>query len=228
MDRDALITRYRRYREIVGEHKSAVLDHLPAQALLDQARFLRIASGKTILTATPEEHTLVLDLAIHAPRHARSRPYERYRRVAQVTAASDEARVLDALCAARFVIGIIERRHDVAGVVVTDLLRETELLLMDLNLESYHPEGFAFAGHLITLDGFWMTTGALAPVNRSDADCALAELPAARKGTPAMVADDPLFANLVSRAALARGAMDDVMLVKPGALLADAPAAAAE
>lgn len=217
MDRDALVSRYRRYREIVGEHKSAVVDHLPGQALLDQARFLRIASGRTILTATPEEHTLVLDLAIHAPRHARSRAYERYRRVARLTEGSDEARVLDALCAAQFVIGAIERRHDVAGVVGTDLLRQTGLWLMDINLESTGPEGFAFAGHLITLDGFSMTIGAVAPVDRSDLEDALAQMPATRAGTPAALADDPLFANLICRAALARGAMDQIRLVKAGA-----------
>ena len=213
MDRDAVVARYRHLRRIVKVHKAAALAHLSEQAVLDQARFLRVAAGKTILTHTDEERTLVIDLALHAPRHARSRAFERYRNVVKLPADSDEARMLDALCAARFVIGAIEGLHDVAGLVATDLLRGTELWLMDMNLEASMSETFVFAGHLITLDGFWMTTGAIAPVERADVEDALDHLPPARGGTPEAVADDPLFAGLVCRAALARGAMDQIMMM---------------
>jgi len=212
MDRDSIVARYRHLREIVKTHRAAALAHLSEQAVLDQARFLRVAAGKTVLAYTDEERTLVIDLAIHAPRYARSRAFERYRNAVQLPADSDEARVLDALCAARFVIGAIEGRHDVAGLVVTDLLRGTELWLMDVNLEASLSEPFAFAGHLITLDGFWMTTGVLAPVERTDLEDALDHLPPARGGTPEALAEDPLFARLVCRAALSRGAMDQIML----------------
>jgi hypothetical protein len=212
MDRDSIIARYRRLREIVKLHKAAALDHLSERAVLDQARFLRIAAGKTILADTREEMTLVLDLAMHAPRHARSRAFERYRKITKLAAGSDEARVLDALCVARFVIGAIEDRHEVVGLVVEDFLRGTELWLMDVNLEASLSEPFVFAGHLITLDGFWMTTGTLAPVEKADLEDALGQLPPMRGGTPEALADDPLFAGLVCRAALARGAMDQIMM----------------
>src|SRR5258708_1367026 len=104
MDRDSIVARYRHLREIVKAHKSSVLGYLPRQAILDQARFLRIAAGKDILADTDEEMALLFDLALHSPRHSRSRAFERYRSGTKLPAASDEARVLDALCAARFVI----------------------------------------------------------------------------------------------------------------------------
>ena len=129
---------------------------------------------------------------------------------------SDEARVLDALCAARFfVIGAIDGRYDFAGLAVTDLLRDTELWLMDINLEASWGEPFVFAGHLITIEGFWMTAGTLAPVERTDVEDALSQLPL-RGGTPEALADDPLFAGLVCRAALARGAMDQIVMAEAG------------
>jgi hypothetical protein len=215
MDRDSIVVRYRHLREILAAHKDAALAHLSEQTVLDQARFLRVAAGKTILASSDEERTLVIDLAMHAPRHARSRTFERYRKAAKPAPGSDEARVLDALCAARFVIGSIERRHDVAGLVATDLLRDTELWLMDVSLEATFCDRFSFAGYLITLDGFWMTTGVLAPVERDDLASALDHLPPARGGAPEAVADDPLFAGLVCRAALARGAMDQIMMAQP-------------
>ncbi len=216
MDRDSIVARYRHLREIVKLHKAAALDHLPEQAVLDQARFLRIAAGKTILADTREEMTLVLDLALHAPRHARSRAFERYRKIAKLPAGSDEARVLDALCAARFVIGAVVGRHDVAGLIVTDVLRDTELRLMDMNLEASWGEPFVFAGHLMTIEGFCMTTGTLAPVEMADVEEALGQLPPLRGGTPEALADDPLFAGLVCRAALAHGAMDQVRMAEVG------------
>jgi len=210
MDRDAIIARYRRLRKIVAAHNSAVLGHVPRRAIIDHARFLGLSAGKTIVADSDDELGLLFDLAIHSPRHARSRAFERYRNSARLPVDSDEARVLDALCAARFAVCRIERRHDVAGLVACDLLRNTELWLMDLSLEATAPEGFAIATHLIALEGFSMTTGMAVPVNRDILEDALEDLPARRAGTPEALADDPLFATLVCRAALAHGAMEEI------------------
>jgi hypothetical protein len=219
MDRDSIVARYRHLREIVNRHKDAAL-HLSEQAVLDQARFLHIAAGKTILAYSDEEHTLVFDLALHAPRRGRSRAFERYRNAARLTADSDDARVVDALCAARFVLGAIEGPHEVAGLVVTDLLRDAKLQLIDMNLEASWAEPFVFAGHLIAIEGFWMTAGTLVPVEKSDVEDAFDQLPPRRAGASEVLADDPVFAGLVCRAALARGAMDDVMIVETGSVAA--------
>ena len=196
MDRDSIIARYRHLRGILQRQKQAAYSYLSEQTILDQARFLRIAAGKTVLADTDEEYMLVVDLALHAPRFGRSRAFERYRNAAKPAPNSDEARVLDALCAARFVIGMIEGVHDVAGLVVTDLLRGAELQLMDLNLEATWSEPFVFAAHLITLDGFWMTSGTLVPVEKADVEDAHFHLPRGRGGSIETLAADPLFASL--------------------------------
>jgi hypothetical protein len=220
MDRDSIVARYRHLREILDRHKAAALTHLSQQAVLDQARFLHIAAGKTILSYSDEEHTLVFDLALHAPGRGRSRAFERYRNAARLPADCDDARVVDALCAARFVIGVVKGPHDVAGLLVTDVLRAARLQLIDLNLEASWGEPFVFAGHLIAIEGFWMTAGTLTPIEKSDVDDALDRLPPRRGGTVEALADDPVFAGLVCRAALARGALDDIMIVEAGSAAA--------
>lgn len=211
MDRDAVIARYRRLRKIVATYNKAVFAHLTRRVIFDHARFLGLLAGKTIVAENEEELGLIFDLAIHSPRHARSRAFERYRHSVKLPADTDEARVLDALCGARFAICRIDRRHDVAGLVAFDLMRETELWLMDLSMEATISHGFVFAAHLIALDGFSMTTGMLVPINRDDVEDALCDMPARRAdAAPEALADDPLFAGLVWRAALAHGAMENV------------------
>jgi hypothetical protein len=185
---------------------------VPRQAIVEYARFLGFLVGKTIVADSEDEFAMIFDLAIHSPRHTRSRAFERCRHSARLPVDSDEARVLDALCAARFTVARIERRHDVSGLVALDLLRDAELWLMDLNMEASAPDGFVIAAHLITIDGFSMTTGMPVPVNRDALNDALDGLPKARAGTPEALADDPLFAGLIWRAARARGAMENVVL----------------
>jgi hypothetical protein len=197
-------------RKIVAAYNSVVLARVSRGALFEHARFLGLLAGETIVADNEEELGLIFDLAIHSPRRARSRAFERYRHSAKLPVDSDEARVLDALCSARFAVCRIERRHDVAGLVAFDLMRDRELWLMDLSMEATVPDGFTLAAHLVTIDGFSMTTGMLVPVNRDDLEDALDDMPARRVGTPEALADDPLFAGLVWRAALARGVMENV------------------
>ena len=210
MDRDSLIARYRHLREISAALNSAVLSHLPRRAVLDNARFLGMAVGKNIFADSEDELGLIFDLAIHSPRHTRSRAFERYRHLAKPPMDSDEASVLDAMCRARFTVARIERRHDIAGLVAFDVMRDKDLWLMDLSMEASVPDGFVFASHLVMLDGFSMTTGMMVPVERDDLDEALIEMPTTRSSAREGLADDPLFAGLVWRAALARGAMENV------------------
>jgi hypothetical protein len=210
MDRDSIVARYRHLRQIVRAHNSAVLASLPRRAIFDHARLLGLLAGKTIVAENDGELGLIFDLAIHSPRHTRSRAFERYRHSAKLPADSEEARVLDALCRTHFAVCRIERRHAVAGLVAFDLMRDRELWLMDLSMEATVPDGFVIAAHLVTLDGFSMTTGMMVPVNRDDLEDALDDMPARRADAPEALVDDPLFAGLIWRAALARGAMENV------------------
>ena len=107
--------------------------------------------------------TLVFDLALHATREARSRALDRYARATPPPPGSDEARMLDAMRHARFSIWRVERRHETAGLVVADVLREAEEWLVDEKLEASAPENMAFAGRICEPDDFAMTCGVVVP-----------------------------------------------------------------
>jgi len=210
MDRDAVIAHYRHLRAIVKAHNSAVLSHVSRPRIFDQARRLGLLVGKTIVADSEDELTLIFDLAIHSPHHGRSRPIERYRRAARLAPDSDEARILEAMCAARFAVWRIERRHELAGLVVRDLMRKAEAWLMDLSLEVTAEDGTCFASHLFTPGPFSMTTGMIVPVDRDILEDAVEALPPARLAAPDVMAGDPLFATFVCRAAVADGAMERI------------------
>jgi hypothetical protein len=211
MDRDAVIATYRHLRAIAVKHNSGVLRHVSRPGWMEQARRLGLLMGKnTIVAGSEDEMTLIFDLAIYSPRQGRPRPIELYRRAARLAPDSDEARVLDAMCAARFAICRVEAWHESAGVVVRDLLRDAELWLMDLGMEATADEGACFASHLITPDAYSMTTGVVVPVDRDILEDALDDMPPARHASPDVMAADPLFATLVYRAALLDGAMERI------------------
>lgn len=107
--------------------------------------------------------TLIFDLAVHTAKPGRSRAIDRYARAAALSPGTDEARTLEAICAATFSIWRIDRHHEAAGLIVTDMLRETETWLVDEALTASGQPGLAFAGRLCRPAEFAMTCGIVGP-----------------------------------------------------------------
>jgi hypothetical protein len=61
--RSDVLTRYRHLREISKRHHSEVLKFVPQNAILQHARRLSLAVGKTLMLDNIDEMTLVFDLA---------------------------------------------------------------------------------------------------------------------------------------------------------------------
>src|SRR4051812_11043984 len=111
MNRDEILDRYRCLRAISKDHHSAALKFLGRTALLAHAKRLGLAVGRTLVAESEEEMLLSFDLALYTAQDGRSRPLDRYARAARLMPGSDEARVLDAMRAARFSIWRIEECH---------------------------------------------------------------------------------------------------------------------
>jgi hypothetical protein len=141
-----------------------------------------------LLAESEEEMVLVFDLALCTSSRGRSRALDRYARAAQLPPASDEARMLDALRDARFSIWRIEQRHQMAGLIVTDVLREAKAWLIDEGLEASAPERIAFAGRLAAPDDFAMTCGVVVPVNHDLFEEVAFDTLAWRRGDPERIA----------------------------------------
>jgi hypothetical protein len=210
--RAEILTRYRGLREISKKHHHEILNFVSTDFMLRQARRLGLAVGRTLVLDDIEEMNYVYDLTIHAaPALGRSRAIDRYARSAKLAPDSDEALVLDAMRKSRFSLLIIERRHETAGLIATDLVRNSKVWLMDVGLESSIAEGTAMATRLYTPETFSMTAGAnvpFAPELETFQDI-LAELPRSL-GDKAItkLIDDPRLAEAIYSIALASGISD--------------------
>ena len=203
--RNAVLARYRQLREISKKHHHDILKLISGDAMLQQARRLGLVQGRTLILDDMEEMSYVFDLAIYTAPPRRSRAIDRYARSAQLPPGSDEARMLEAMRAARFAILIIGR-HDAAGVIATDLFRRTRVWLVDIGLEASLEEGAMMATRLYTPEQFSMTAGVNVPFDLALSEDLYDVLPRSLGETRLTdLIDDRRFAETIYRVALADG-----------------------
>jgi hypothetical protein len=210
MSRDEVLARYRHLRAISTRHHTEALRFLSRPALLEQARQLGLTTGEMLVAESMGEFTLVVDLAIYTSRPGRSRAIDRYAGAARLQPGSDEALVLEAMRRARFSVWRVERRHEVVGLVVQDLLRQGEAWLVDAAMERSAPEGLAAAMRLCTPETFATTSGVIVPVAREALEAVFDEVLPRVRGSPDQVANDRRFATAIYRTAVARGLMERI------------------
>lgn len=208
--RGEVLARYRQLREISKRHHSKAMDFLSTDAIVQHARRLGLADGKTLILGSMDELTLAFDLAIHTAPVGRSRAIDRYARNAPCLPGSDEALMLDAMRNARFAVISVRRRHQAAGLVVTDLFREAEVWLVDEGLEISLAEGTLFATRYFTPDRFSMTAGVGMPVDLALLTSAVGSAPQLQRKQPAQAIEDRRFAEAIYRAAIADGIMEGI------------------
>lgn len=211
-----LLARYRHLREIGKKVHHETLKLISGDALLYQARRLGLARGKTLVLGHEQEMDYIFDLAIHTAPAGRSRAIDRYARSAGFAAGSDEALVLAAMRAARFSILAIDRRHETAGLVATDLLRRTEVWLVDIGLESSLPDGEVIATRLFTPEHFSVTAGVTVPFDLGMFAEIDAQLPhRLSESDLTTLIEDRRFAEAAYRIALADGITDHLIHQDP-------------
>ncbi len=210
MTRDEILQRYRHLRAISIGHHSGAMAFVSKHAVLEHAKRLGLATGGMLVAESEAEMTLVFDLALYTAKERRSRALDRYARATPLPPGSDAARVLEAMCQARFSVWRINRRHETTGLIITDVLREAEVWLVDEQLEASAPEDLSFAGRLCELDRFAMSCGVVVPVYRELIEEVALDMLAWRRGDPEHVAQDPRFAIAIYRAAINSGIMNNV------------------
>ncbi|HET6159001.1 MAG TPA: hypothetical protein VFE34_11690 [Dongiaceae bacterium] len=213
--RGDVLAGYRHLREIGKQHHSNVLGFLPRDAVLQQARRLGLATGRTILVDSPDELTLAFDLAIYTAPAGRSRAVDRYARSTLFPQGSDEAVMLAAMCGARFAILAVQRQHPVAGLLVTDVFRQTDLWLLDEGLEQSLAEGAMFATRYYTPADFVMTAGIGIPIDLDFLEAAILTVPQLQHRTLVEALGDRRFAEAIYKAAIAEAVMEGVSYQDP-------------
>jgi hypothetical protein len=207
--REDILARYLHLREISKRIHEDVLKCISVDALLNHARRLGLAQGKTLLLDDMDEMYFVYDLAIYTAPADRSRAIDRYARSARFEAQSDEGLMLDAMRRSQFAILQLEQRHEAVGLIATDILRNSKVWLLDVGIESSMDDGELIATRLLTPGPFSMTAGVMVPfeIEMLEPICTL--LPR-RVGNSKLsrVADDRRFAEAVYKVGLADSVMD--------------------
>ena len=182
---------------------------------MEQARRLGIARGRTLILNTEDELTLVYDLALYARQGGRKRPLDRYASSQRLPSNSDDARVLDAMLAARFVLIRVERRHPEAGLIVSDLMRKEEFWLVDEGMESSAPVGFRMATRVYSPEDFHMAAGVFVPLTGFVLMGAFARRRLLSRMDSDEAAEDRRFAEAIYREAVQARVMEQVRFQDP-------------
>jgi hypothetical protein len=207
--RDDILAGYLHLREISKRLHGEVLKSISGDTLLKHARRLGLAQGKTLILDDMDEMHYVYDLAIYTAPADHSRAIDRYAKSAKFGPQSDERLMLDAMRASQFAILLIEQLHDAAGLIATDILRNSKIWLLDVGLESSMDDGELLATRLITPGPFSMTAGVNIPFEIEMLEPVCMLLPQ-RLGDSKLsrVAEDRRFAEAVYKVGLADGVMD--------------------
>lgn len=105
----------------------------------------------------------------------------------------------------------VARRHEITGLITTDLFRATEGWLVDTGLESSVPDGSVMAARLYTPERFSMAASVIVPFDLETMAELVAELPPYVRGKPlAAIIDDRRFAETVYRVELASGVTERI------------------
>ena len=216
--RAEIIDRYRRFRAVSTRHNSGALERLSSEALMEQARRLGIARGRTLILGAEDELALVFDLALYGRQGGRKRLLDRYAASQRLAQNSDEARVLDAMLAARFALLRVERRHPEVGLIVSDLMREEELWLVDEGMEASAPVGLKMATRVYSPGDFHMTAGVFVPLAGLLLMSALERRPLLLRMGLDEALEDRRFAEAIYREAIRAGVMERVRLQDPPGL----------
>jgi len=210
-NRQETLEKYRHLRAINKSHHSEITKHLPKKSFLTWGKRLGLIKGKKILVANSmSEVHLLNDIAIYSARLSKTTAVERYRNRAGFPRESEEAVVLNAMCDARFAFIMILRRHPVAGLIVSDLLRREKIWLMDEGFEETALDGYAFASRLFKPDEFYMTTGIVIPVDKGVVEEIAAVCPNMSSDTITNERKNLWFIEAVYRTAIKRGLMETV------------------
>lgn len=205
LGRAETLARYRHLRAIAKRHHAGAMALVSGDALTRYARALGLTVGKTLVLDDMDDMVLPVDLAIHTAPPERTRAIDRYADAARCAPGADEGLVLAAMRAARFAVLQVERRRETAGLVVRDMVRGSELWLIDEGLEQSMPDGLGFATRYFALDDFIMTAGIALPVTRDAITRAFDVTPALWRKEPVDAIQDRRFAQAIYRAAIEDG-----------------------
>jgi len=165
---DELLNRYKRLREVGCHLNSHLVTLIPRVAILECGKKLGLVQGKALVLDNEEELSILFDYCLHNYRRDGKNIIERYLETSPTLVTADEMILLQGKLNSYYSLFSVQEVHQGRGAMLRDILRNKTLLLMDLGIGKSAAPGLLFAGRVIPLADFHMTTGTFIPVSNRE------------------------------------------------------------
>ncbi len=112
-----------------------------------------------------DELTVLFDYCLHNYRRADKNIIERYLETSPPPASSDEMLVLQGKLKSYYSVFSVKEVRKGKGATLLDVIKNKEILLMDIGIGQSAVPGLVFAGRIVPVEDFYMTTGTFLPVS---------------------------------------------------------------
>ncbi|MGF1614811.1 MAG: hypothetical protein ACFCVA_13125 [Gammaproteobacteria bacterium] len=166
---DEVLKRYKRLRERGRELNDLLIKQLTKTAIRECAKKLGLLEGKTLVLDREDELSVLFDYCLYSHRLSGKNTIDRYLESSSTFALLDDERLLlKAMADSYYSLFLVDAVQPGKGGILSDLLRDETLFLMDIGLGQSARPGLMLAGRVLRLPDFNMTSGALIPVEGDD------------------------------------------------------------
>lgn len=206
---------YKRLRKTGRHLNQALVDRLPKAAMLGSAKKLGLRKGKSLVFNSEHEMPVLFDYCLYTDRRGGKTAVERYLERNPPPDASDLMILLRAMRKAHYSVFQVKSVQRGQGATLLDILRYETFVLMDVGIGSTAEPGMLFAGRVLPVGKYYMTSGAFIPLSADFFERRV--VPALEKFCPNAPADESVvfsptqeaaFSAQIIRAALREGQLE--------------------
>jgi hypothetical protein len=214
---DELLNRYKQLRERGRALNHLLVEQLPKAAIHECAKKLGLLKGATLVLGNEDELSVLFDYCLYTHRRGGKNVIDRYLETSPPPATSDEMLLLKAMSNSYYSLFLVEDVQTGKGATLRDLLRDKTLFLMDIGMGQSAVPGLMFAGRVLPLADFHMSSGAVIPLQgegvRQEVMLILKKFLQHKKEGDVLFSpgQEAAFSAQIIRALLRAGALDTLM-----------------
>ncbi len=160
------MVRYKRLRMLGKELNSSLIRQVPKPVILKCGKKLGLVKGKRLVLGVEAELSVLFDYCLYSYRRNGKNAIQWYLEQSPPPADSEQMVLLQAMSKAYYSLFEVQEIHTGKGATMKDLLRDHCFLLMDIGIGETAVAGMLFAGRVLPLEEFSMTSGTFIPVDR--------------------------------------------------------------
>ncbi len=213
-----VVARYKRLRDVGKGLNTTLVGRLPKHAMLECAKKLGIRKGKRVILGSVDAMDILVDYSLYSFRRAGKTVIQGYLENSPPPNECDEMFILRAMLGSHYSLFMVKQVHKGVGVTLFDIIRNRIFLLVDIGFGLSAVPGTFFAGRVIPIGRFFMTSGCFLPLARElmkdriipIMEKFLLKVPAECEYVFSPTQEDA-FSGQIIRAALRSGALDSMV-----------------